>query len=38
VRRWIIPWPPEPLRSLVAYSLRGYLQLEDWFFERELGR
>jgi len=38
VRRWIIPWPPEPLRSLVAYSLRGYLQLEDWFFERELDR
>jgi glycine/D-amino acid oxidase-like deaminating enzyme len=38
VRRWIIPWPPEPLRSLVAYSLRSYLQLEDWFFERELDR
>ncbi len=38
VRRWVIPWPPEPLRSLVAYSLRGYLQLEDWFFERELYR
>lgn len=38
VRRWVIPWPPEPLRSLVAYSLRGYLQLEDWFFERELNR
>lgn len=38
VRRWVIPWPPEPLRSLVAFSLRGYLQLEDWFFERELNR
>lgn len=38
VRRWVIPWPPEPLRSLVAYSLRSYLQLEDWWYERELNR
>ncbi len=36
VRRWVIPWPPEPLRSLIAFTLRGYLQLEDWFYEREL--
>ncbi len=34
VRKWMIPWPPEPLRSMVAYSLRGYLQLEDWAYER----
>jgi glycine/D-amino acid oxidase-like deaminating enzyme len=38
VRRRVIPWPPEPLRSLVAYTLRGYLQLEDWWYERELTR
>ncbi|RCK71685.1 MAG: putative oxidoreductase [Anaerolineae bacterium] len=36
VRQRVIPWPPEPLRSLVAYTLRGYLQLEDWYYEREL--
>lgn len=36
VRRWTIPWPPEPLRSLIAYTLRGYLQLEDWWYERKL--
>ncbi|MCS6907488.1 MAG: FAD-binding oxidoreductase [Anaerolineales bacterium] len=36
VRRRVIPWPPEPLRSLIAFALRGYLQLEDWWYEREL--
>lgn len=36
VRQRVIPWPPEPLRSLVAYTLRSYLQVEDWWYEREL--
>ncbi len=38
VRRRVIPWPPEPLRSFVAYTLRAYLQLEDWWYERHLER
>jgi len=38
VNRRIIPWPPEPLRISVMASLRGYLQIEDWFYERELPR
>lgn len=38
VRRWVLPWPPEPLRSLIAYALRGYLQWEDWVYERHLPR
>lgn len=36
INRSIIPWPPEPLRIAAAAALRSYLQLEDWFFEREL--
>ncbi len=36
VERRVIPWPPEPLSFLVENALRGYLQLEDWWYEREL--
>lgn len=36
VNRRVIPWPPEPLRIGVALALRGYLQAEDWFYERQL--
>ncbi|MGE5235042.1 MAG: NAD(P)/FAD-dependent oxidoreductase [Acidobacteriota bacterium] len=36
VNRTVIPWPPEPLRMAVAASLRGYLRLEDWAYERRL--
>ena len=36
LNRRVIPWPPEPLRMGIALALRGYLQLEDWVFEREL--
>ncbi|MCF7802430.1 MAG: FAD-binding oxidoreductase [Candidatus Marinimicrobia bacterium] len=32
----VIPWPPEPLRLMTAGALRGYLQLEDWWYEREI--
>ncbi len=38
VNRRIIPWPPEPLRILVAGGLRAYLKLEDWWYERHLPR
>jgi hypothetical protein len=37
VEQQVIPWPPEPLRIVVAGAIRGYLQVEDWIFERELG-
>ena len=38
VNRSVISWPPEPLRIIAAGALRGYLQLEDWFYERQLPR
>jgi hypothetical protein len=37
-QRRIIPWPPEPLRSVVAHALRGYLNAEDAYYERSLPR
>ncbi|MBE0409088.1 MAG: hypothetical protein IBX69_05080 [Anaerolineales bacterium] len=36
VNRRVIPWPPEPLRFTVGSVLRAYLQLEDWWYERNL--
>jgi glycine/D-amino acid oxidase-like deaminating enzyme len=36
VDRRVIPWPPEPLRMGIALAIRGYLQVEDWAYEREL--
>jgi len=36
VNRTVIPWPPEPLRSVAMRSILGYLQIEDWFHERGL--
>jgi len=36
VNRRVIPWPPEPLRIALAASLRAYLQVEDWVYERNL--
>jgi glycine/D-amino acid oxidase-like deaminating enzyme len=36
VNRRLIPWPPEPLRILATGALRGYLAVEDRFYEREL--
>jgi glycine/D-amino acid oxidase-like deaminating enzyme len=34
VDRRVLPWPPEPLRSLAARAVRGYLRAEDWWHER----
>ncbi len=34
VNRRVIPWPPEPLRLAASVAIRGYLQLEDWSYER----
>jgi glycine/D-amino acid oxidase-like deaminating enzyme len=34
VNRRTLPWPPEPLRLAVSGALRGYLQWEDWSYER----
>jgi glycine/D-amino acid oxidase-like deaminating enzyme len=36
VNRRTIPWPPEPLRLAVSHALRGYLRLEDRFYERRI--
>jgi glycine/D-amino acid oxidase-like deaminating enzyme len=36
LNRKVIPWPPEPLRILAAGALRGYLQVEDAYYERSL--
>jgi glycine/D-amino acid oxidase-like deaminating enzyme len=38
VNRKVISWPPEPLRFAAASGIRGYLQLEDWYYERGLNR
>ena len=38
VNRRVIPWPPEPLRSLAARTVRAYLRMEDWWHERGLPR
>lgn len=29
VNRKMIPWPPEPLRFVTGYTIRGYMRLED---------
>jgi glycine/D-amino acid oxidase-like deaminating enzyme len=36
VNHKVIPWPPEPLRMATIGAIRGYLQFEDWFHERNL--
>jgi glycine/D-amino acid oxidase-like deaminating enzyme len=38
LNRRVIPWPPEPLRMGIALALRGYLQAEDWVYERKIAR
>jgi hypothetical protein len=38
VNRSVISWPPEPLCFTATVGLRGYLQAEDWFYERSLRR
>lgn len=37
VNRRVIPWPPEPLRSVAARAIRAYLRAEDWWHERGTG-
>jgi glycine/D-amino acid oxidase-like deaminating enzyme len=36
VNKRSIPWPPEPLRYLLAQTIRGYFRLEDRWHERHL--
>lgn len=38
VRSRILPWPPEPLRTMAGYGMRSVLQLEDFIRERPMGR
>lgn len=38
IGRRMIPWPPEPLRFLASHFIRGYMRLEDWAYERGLGK
>jgi len=38
VARRVVPWPPEPIRSVLGHALRTYLRLEDWAYEGELRR
>ncbi|NIP82851.1 MAG: hypothetical protein GWM90_27960 [Gemmatimonadetes bacterium] len=38
VNRTVLPWPPEPIRSMLGHVLRTYLRLEDWAKEGELRR
>jgi glycine/D-amino acid oxidase-like deaminating enzyme len=38
VRRRVLPWPPEPLRSAAGYGMRAVLQAEDAARERALPR
>jgi glycine/D-amino acid oxidase-like deaminating enzyme len=33
VNRRTIPWPPEPIRSLAAVAIRGYMRWEDGRFD-----
>ncbi len=38
INRRVIPWPPEPLRIVLAQGIRGYLRAEDWIYERRMPR
>jgi glycine/D-amino acid oxidase-like deaminating enzyme len=38
VNRKVIAWPPEPLRLAASAAIRGYLQVEDWAYERGMGK
>ncbi len=38
VNRRTLPWPPEPLRLAASVAIRGYLQAEDWAYERNMPR
>ena len=38
VNRTVIPWPPEPIRSVLGHAARTYLRIEDWAKEGEVRR
>jgi glycine/D-amino acid oxidase-like deaminating enzyme len=38
VNRRMLPWPPEPIRMFASQMIRGYLQLEDRFYERSISK
>ena len=38
VNRRVLPWPREPLASVAEHALRGYLRVEDAFYENVLAR
>jgi glycine/D-amino acid oxidase-like deaminating enzyme len=38
INRRLVPWPPEPLQTVAAHALRGYLRAEDAVYERSLPR
>ena len=38
VNRRVIPWPGEPLASVMTHAIRGYLQAEDAVHEKLLAR
>jgi glycine/D-amino acid oxidase-like deaminating enzyme len=37
VNRRSIPWPPEPLRFVLAHGVRAYMRVEDRVRERKMG-
>jgi hypothetical protein len=34
VNRWTIPMPPEPIRTVVTYSVSRLMVLDDWWCSR----
>lgn len=36
VQRRVIPWPPEPIRTVLGHAMRTYLRVEDWAYEGAL--
>jgi len=38
INRHMIPWPPEPVRMVASQLIRGYLQLEDRIYERQINK
>jgi hypothetical protein len=36
VNRRVLPWPPEPLRTVAAAAVRAFLRFEDWTYEHRV--
>ncbi len=34
VNRFVIPWPPEPIRFLVSHAIRGAMKFQDAIYDR----